>query len=78
MPVICLTRSVVVNGESHLAGDVISTSEMDALYLIRGGRARWATATDLRRPSSRRPVADARQLLYADATKDGPRPHRRE
>ena len=78
MAVICLTRPVVVNGEPHLAGDVISTSEADAIYLVRGGRARWATASDLRRPSSPRPVADARQLLYADATRDGPRPHRRE
>jgi hypothetical protein len=77
MPAIYLTRSVVVNGEPHAAGDVVSTSEADALYLVRGGRARWATADDLRRAPNPRPAAEVRRLLQAEATKGGPRPQRR-
>jgi hypothetical protein len=75
MLTIYLLRNVIVNGEPHAAGDVVTAPDPDALYLLHGGRARMATDEDLRTARNPQPAADARR--QSQAVKGGPRPERR-
>jgi len=59
-----------------MAGDVVTVADDSALYLIRAGSARLATAGESGNRPNPRPASEARRLQEAQAILGGPRPQR--
>ncbi len=76
MLTIYLLRNIQVAGETHATGDVVTTDDADALYVIRAGSARLATDEDVRNCRNPQPAADVQRQM-SQAVKHGPRPQRR-
>ena len=81
MTLIYMLGNFQIGPESHSTGDVVDTSEHEALDAIKWGSARLATPEEVRTTKSPLPAAEIRKILaegapISKAVPGGRRPHR--